>query len=50
MAARHPSNSSGKTEYRRLVPSVPALPKWGYAALAGGLMVVGAAVMRKRAA
>jgi cysteine-rich repeat protein len=32
------------TEY-----SIPALPKWGYVALAGGLIVVGAAVMWKRA-
>jgi cysteine-rich repeat protein len=33
------------TEYR-----IPALPKWGYVALAGGLIVVGAVVMRRRAA
>jgi len=30
-------------------PSIPALPKWGYLALAGGLIVVGAVVMRRRA-
>jgi cysteine-rich repeat protein len=33
------------TEY-----SIPALPKWGYVALAAGLIVVGAVVMRRRAA
>jgi hypothetical protein len=30
-------------------PVIPALPKWGYVALAGGLIVVGAAVMWRRA-
>jgi hypothetical protein len=30
-------------------PSIPALPKWGYLALAGGLIVVGVVVMRRRA-
>jgi hypothetical protein len=29
-------------------PSIPVLPKWGYLALAGGLIVVGAVVMRRR--
>jgi hypothetical protein len=33
-----------------LAPPLPALPKCGYVALAGGLIVVGAAVMRRRAA
>jgi formylglycine-generating enzyme required for sulfatase activity len=31
-------------------PQIPALPKWGYVALAGGLIVVGAVVMWRRAA
>jgi len=31
-------------------PTIPALPQWGYLALAGGLIVVGAVVMRRRAA
>jgi hypothetical protein len=31
-----------------LAPLLPALPRWGYLALAGGLIVVGAAVMRRR--
>jgi hypothetical protein len=30
-------------------PSIPALPEWGYLALAGGLIVVGVVVMRRRA-
>jgi hypothetical protein len=31
-----------------LAPSVPALPRWGYLALAGALIVVGVVVMRRR--
>jgi len=31
-----------------LAPLLPALPRWGYLALAGALIAIGIAVMRRR--